>query len=60
MSERGVGMPKIVKILLTLLAVVVGIFLVLFIASRIAGYDSIWGLIQYLMGYLGFIVERSF
>lgn len=52
--KGGVFVPKVLKILLTILAVLLGLVLVFFIASRIAGY-TMAGLWDYLTDYLKYI-----
>ncbi len=48
-------MPKWLSVILSILALVAGIILTLFIASRVAGYDSTLDLINYLVDYLDYI-----
>ena len=60
-AKGGIGLPKWLKILLAIVAVIAGLVLLLFVAARIAGYSSTMELVYYLVDYLEFIwQERLF
>lgn len=48
-------MPKWLKILLTIVAVIVGLILTLFIISKIFNFESLGAMLQHIGWYLGFI-----
>ena len=53
-------MPKVLKILLTIVALLAGLVLLLFIISIVAGYSSMGELLRYLGEYLKFIWFERF
>ncbi len=53
-------MPKILKILLTIVALIAGIVLILFIISIVAGFESLGAMMSHIMSYLNFIWEERF
>lgn len=48
-------MPKLLQLILFITVLLLSIFLVLVLISVIAGFDSVWALIDFLKEYLLFI-----
>lgn len=53
-------MPWIVKVIITLLLVAVGLFLLLFLAAKLIGFNSISELLQHMSIQWNLIIERIF
>ncbi len=51
-------MPTFVKVIISVAVIIIGITLLLFIASKLLGFASIWELIHHMGGELGLMWER--
>lgn len=50
-------MPKWLKILLTILAVIAGVVIILFVLAWVFQYKSVIDMLQHVFWYIGFIWE---
>ena len=58
--KGGVHLPKLLKVIISVVVLILGVLLVLLVAAKLTGFGTISALVSYLFAYLDFIVDRSF
>ena len=58
--KGGIHLPKLLKVIISVVVLILGILLVLLVAAKLTGFGTISALLSYLFAYLDFIVDRSF